>query len=151
MKTNDNVKRMKDCLNILENQISISKIQIRNIESYINRLENQLQQNQEIKAKENFSTKLLHTEEIRIIIANMDKTDYRIYEKFHNYPRYIDYECICKEVISIKYKYPSWKLVHLEKGVNGLCNCIHNTKTNIFYKYQYKDEYNNRFDKIVYI
>lgn len=154
MKRIQDIKKMKDCINILENQISISKIQIRNIESYINRLEKQLQKYEEIKLTQissNIDLKLLHKEEIHIIIENMDKTDYRIYSKFRHYPRYIDYIQICKEVITIKQIYPKWKLIHLEKGVNGLCNCQHTNITNIFYKYQYQDEYNNIFDKIVYI
>jgi hypothetical protein len=43
----------------------------------------------------------------------MDKIDYRNYG---DYPRWLDLEKICKEVIIMKKRYPNWKLMDLEKS-----------------------------------
>ena len=54
--------------------------------------------------------KLISDDELLIITTKMDRRDYR---KHGNYPRFIDLERICKEVIKIKSKYPDWKLKNL--------------------------------------
>ena len=58
-------------------------------------------------------SKLLSTDEIKVIIENMDSKDYRNNE---NVVRWLDLETIIKEVVSIKNKYPGWKLVDLGKN-----------------------------------
>ena len=57
---------------------------------------------------------LLSDEEIKLIISKMDKTDYR---KHGDYPRYIDLERICKDVIHTKKldpQHPAWTLTNVE-------------------------------------
>jgi hypothetical protein len=58
-------------------------------------------------------SKLLSTDEITVILENMDSKDYRNNE---NVVRWLDLETIIKEVVSIKNKYPGWKLVDLGKN-----------------------------------
>ena len=63
----------------------------------------------------------------------MDKTDYR---KYGDYPRWIDLEKICKEVITMKKRYPTWVLMDLEKS----------SQTNTLppqssYYYKFKDQF----------
>lgn len=86
--------------------------------------------NPEISAIEGFE--LLSEDELSIITTNMDRTDYR---KHGNYPRFYDFERICKEVINKKKKYPRWTLSSLSRG--GQYDTL---PPQIFYKYEYKDE-----------
>jgi hypothetical protein len=75
---------------------------------------------------------LLSEDELSIITKGMNKTDYR---KHGYYPRFIDLERICKEVIAVKKRYPQWSLTNLANG--GQYDSLPPT---IFYKYEYKDE-----------
>ena len=75
---------------------------------------------------------LLSDEEISIITAKIDKTDYR---KHGSYPRFIDLERICKEVIHIKKRYPTWTLTNVSRGAGELGIF----PPHIFYKYEYKE------------
>ena len=84
-----------------------------------------------IKNIENFD--LLHGDEILLITNKMDKTDYR---KYGDYPRWIDLEKICKEVIQMKKCYPSWKLMDLEKS-----NQTNTMPPQSCYYYKFKDEF----------
>ena len=74
-------------------------------------------------------SKLLSTDEITVILENMDSKDYRNNE---NVVRWLDLETIIKEVVSIKNKYPGWKLVDLGK----------NSKIDT---YQPKNNYSHRY------
>lgn len=56
---------------------------------------------------------LIHGDELILIMNKMDKTDYR---KYGDYPRWLDLEKICKEVIIMKQRYPNWQLMDLEKS-----------------------------------
>lgn len=64
-----------------------------------------------VESIENYD--LLHGDEVLLITSKMDKTDYR---KYGDYPRWLDLEKICKEVIIMKKRYPNWKLMDLEKS-----------------------------------
>jgi len=75
---------------------------------------------------------LLNGDEILLITNKMDKTDYR---KYGDYPRWIDLEKICKEVIKMKKVYPTWELMDLEKSVQS--NTIPPKSS---YYYKFKDE-----------
>lgn len=92
--------------------------------------------NEEIKTIEGF--KLLSEDELSIITTKMDKTDYR---KHGNYPRYLDLERICEEVINMKKKYPKWTLSYLSRA--GQYDTL---PPHTFYKYEYKDEYGDHFN-----
>jgi hypothetical protein len=81
---------------------------------------------------------LLSEDELSIITKNMDRTDYR---KHGKYPRFHDFERICKEVINKKKKYPRWTLSKLERG--GQYDTL---PPQIFYRYEYKDEDGNHFN-----
>jgi hypothetical protein len=63
----------------------------------------------------------------------MDKTDYRNYG---DYPRWIDLDKICKEVIQMKKRYPNWVLMDLEKSRQ-----INTVPPQSFYYYKFKDEF----------
>jgi hypothetical protein len=76
---------------------------------------------------------LLNGDEILLITNKMDKTDYR---KYGDYPRWIDLEKICKEVIQMKKRCPSWKLVDLEKSIQS--NTLPPQSS---YYYKFKDEF----------
>ena len=84
-----------------------------------------------IKSIENFD--LLNGDEIVLITNKMDKTDYR---KYGDYPRWIDLEKICKEVIQMKKRYPNWKLMDLEKSRQTTT-----MPPQSFYYYKFKDEF----------
>jgi hypothetical protein len=84
-----------------------------------------------IKTIENFD--LLHGDEVLLITNKMDKTDYR---KYGDYPRWIDLEKICKEVIQLKKRYPTWKLMDLEKSRQTTT-----LPPESFYYYKFKDEF----------
>lgn len=90
----------------------------------------------EILAIEGFE--LLSEDELLIITTNMDRTDYR---KHGNYPRYLDLDRICKEVIDMKKKYPKWILTSLARGGQNYILPPHT-----FYRYQYKDEHGCHFN-----
>jgi len=92
--------------------------------------------NEEIKNIEGFN--LLGEDELLIITTKMDKTDYK---KYGSYPRFIDLERICKEVIELKKRYPKWILINLSPGTQD-----DTMPPKTFYKYKYKDEYNQYFD-----
>jgi len=84
-----------------------------------------------IKNIENFD--LIQADELILIMNKMDKTDYR---KYGDYPRLIDLEKICKEVITMKKRYPTWVLMDLEKS----------SQTNTLppqssYYYKFKDQF----------
>lgn len=91
---------------------------------------------EDIKKMEGFE--LLSEDELSIITTKMDKNDYR---KYGNYPRYLDLERICKEVINMKKKYPKWTLSELSRG--GQYDTL---PPHTFYKYEYKDEYGCHFN-----
>ena len=76
---------------------------------------------------------LLSEDELSIITTKMDKTDYR---KYGSYPRYLDLERICKEVIEMKKRYPNWILMDLEKS--GQTNTI---PPQSCYYYKFIDEF----------
>jgi len=79
------------------------------------------------------SINLLNGDEILLITNKMDRTDYR---KYGDYPRWIDLEKICKEVIMTKKRYPEWILMDLEKS--------RQTSTippETFYYYKFKDDF----------
>ena len=81
---------------------------------------------------------LLSEDELSVITTKMDRTDYRKYGK---YPRYLDLERICKEVINIKKKYPKWTLTSLARG--GQYDTL---PPHTFYRYEYKDEHGCNFN-----
>ena len=81
---------------------------------------------------------LLSEDELSVITTKMDRTDYRKYGK---YPRYLDLERICKEVINIKKKYPKWTLTSLARG--GKYDTL---PPHTFYRYEYKDEHGCNFN-----
>jgi hypothetical protein len=78
---------------------------------------------------------LLHGDEILLITNKMDRTDYR---KYGDFPRWIDLEKICKEVITMKKRYPNWKLMDLEKSRQ-----TNTLPPQSFYYYKFKDEFAN--------
>ena len=83
---------------------------------------------------------LLSDAELSIIYNGMDITDYRT--KHNNtYPRYIDLERICKEVIEVKTNYPTWRLADLK--IASQLDCWP-PKTG--YKYKYKDNTERMFE-----
>lgn len=84
-----------------------------------------------IKIIENFD--LLTGDEIMLITNKMDKTDYR---KYGDYPRWIDLEKICKEVITMKKRYPNWILMDLEKSRQTTT-----LPPEASYYYKFKDEF----------
>ena len=92
--------------------------------------------NEDIKNIEGFA--LLSEDELSIITRKMERTDYR---KHGNYPRYLDLERICNEVIAMKKHYPKWSLINLERG--GQYDTL---PPHTFYKYGYKDEEGCYFD-----
>jgi hypothetical protein len=75
---------------------------------------------------------LLSEDELSIITKNMDRTDYR---KYGVPVRFYDLERICREVISMKKKYPKWILTKLLRG--GQYDRL---PPHTFYSYEYKDE-----------
>jgi len=88
----------------------------------------------EISAIEGFE--LLGEDELSIIIKKMDRTDYG-----YRYPRFRDFERICKETIKMKQRYPKWTLTNLSNG--GQQDSI---PPYTHYRYEYKDEYGIHFD-----
>ena len=93
--------------------------------------------NEDIKNIEDFT--LLSEDELSIITKNMDRTDYR--KQIGDYPRFLDLERICKEVIAMKKRYPKWSLTMLIRG--GQYDTL---PPHTFYKYEYKDEEGCYFD-----
>lgn len=91
--------------------------------------------NEDIRSIEGFE--MLSEDELSIITKNMDRTDYR---KYGNCPRFYDLERICKEVIQMKTRYPKWTLKDLSRG--GQYDTL---PPQIFYRYEYKDEFGNYF------
>lgn len=91
---------------------------------------------EDIKSIEGFE--LLSEDELSIITKNMDRTDYR---KHGQYPRFLDLERICKEVIAMKKRYPKWSLTSLARG--GQYDTL---PPHTFYRYEYKDEYGSHFN-----
>ena len=75
----------------------------------------------------------LTPDELLIITKNMDKTDYRNYGA--TFPRFFDFERICKEVIELKQKYTTWTLKGLKRG--GQYDTM---PPQTFYRYSYKDD-----------
>ena len=80
---------------------------------------------------------LLSEPELTIISTKMDREDYRQ----HGRPRWMDVEMICKSVIEMKKRYPTWQLQNLSKA--GQYDTL---PPGNFYKYEYKDEYDCYFD-----
>ena len=80
---------------------------------------------------------LLSEPELTIISTKMDREDYRQYGR----PRWMDVEMICKSVIEMKKRYPTWQLQNLSKA--GQYDTL---PPGNFYKYEYKDEYDCHFD-----
>lgn len=121
----------KNCVEIKKHikNISVEVKRRQDIEEAKNISEN-------IKKMEGFE--LLSEDELSIISSKMDKTDYR---KYGNYPRYLDLERICGEVINMKKKYPKWTLSELSR--RGQYDTLPPTT---FYKYEYKDEYGCHFN-----
>jgi len=81
--------------------------------------------------------KILNDVEVNIIITNMDKTDYT---NLGNYPRWIDLERICKDVIDMKKNYKTWILEKIHK--------FRQTNTSppyTYYKYEFKNDNNMHF------
>jgi hypothetical protein len=76
---------------------------------------------------------LLHGDEILLITNKMDRTDYR---KYGDFPRWIDLEKICKEVIEIKKRHPNWILMDLEKSSQ-----TNTLPPQSFYYYKFKDQF----------
>lgn len=91
---------------------------------------------EDIKKMEGFE--LLSQDELFIITTKMNRTDYR---KYGNYPRYLDLERLCKNVINIKKLYPKWTLTSLAIGSQ-----YDTLPTHTFYRYEYKDEYGYEFN-----
>jgi hypothetical protein len=91
--------------------------------------------NENIKNIENFN--ILNGEEVLLITKKMDRTDYRNYG---DYPRWIDFEKICKEVIQMKKRYPNWLLTDLEKSTK-----INTVPPQSSYFYKFKDEFADYF------
>lgn len=54
----------------------------------------------------------LSSQEMHIIVKNMDKKDYR---DFGDYPRWIDLQKITDFVVEIKQQYHDWILIHIER------------------------------------
>lgn len=92
--------------------------------------------NEDIRNIEGFT--LLSEDEFSIITNRMDRTDYR---KHGNYPRFLDLERICNEVITMKKRYTKWTLTNLERG--GQYDTL---PPKTFYKYEYKDDEGCNFD-----
>lgn len=86
---------------------------------------------EDIKGIEHFS--LLTGDELLMIMKKMDRTDYR---KYGDYPRWLDLEKICKEVIEMKKRYPNWILMDLEKS--GQTNTMPPQSS---YYYKFNDEF----------
>jgi len=86
---------------------------------------------EDINSIDNFN--LLNGDEILLITKKMDKTDYRNYG---DYPRWIDLEKICKEVIHMKKRYPNWILMDLEKSRQ-----TNTLPPKSYYYYKFKDEF----------
>lgn len=125
-------KLEKDVINIDKNlKIILNEIKIHKDMEELNNIINE-----DIKKIDGFD--LLSEDEMIIITSKMDKTDYR---KYGVLVRFIDLERICKEVIEIKKTYPKWTLTNLESGTQQ-----DTMPPDIFYKYEYKDEYGRYFD-----
>jgi hypothetical protein len=102
----------------------------------------QIQRNEDIdEAKNTISEyikniegiELLNGDELLLITHKMDRTDYRNYG---DYPRWIDLEKICKEVIGMKKRYPNWILMDLEKSRQ-----TNTMPPQCYYYYKFKDEF----------
>lgn len=92
--------------------------------------------NEDIKNIEGFT--LLREEEISIITSKMNRIDYR---KYGIYPRYLDLDKICNDVINMKKCYPKWILTDLRKAFQ-----YDTLPPQTFYQYRYKDEEGYNFD-----
>lgn len=79
---------------------------------------------------------MLSESEMNIIMENMDKTDYTVYG---DYPRWMDLERICKEVIEMKANYKTWALEKM---------CVFKRSGAIppytYYRYEFKNASNLR-------
>lgn len=133
--------------NKLTKQLRIVTKNFQNIEKNIKLILTEIKRREDIEEAKNIigedirnidGFELLSEDELSIITTKMDKTDYR---KYGDYPRYLDLERICKEVIKMKKRYPKWKLLHLASG--GQYDSM---PPQTFYRYEYQDEYNNIFD-----
>lgn len=133
--------------NILNKQLRIVTKKVQDIEKNIKLILKEIKRLEDIEESKNIigeciknidGFELLSEDELSIITTKMDKTDYR---KYGNYPRYLDLERICKEVIEMKKKYPKWTLTNLASG--GQYDSL---PPQTFYRYEYQDEYGNIFD-----
>ena len=132
-------KKINEERKILESKISniftkntLIKDEIKRREDIIKSKEILKEQTQNIEGIE-----LLTEDEIVIITSKMNRTDYR---KNGNYPRFIDLERICKEVIEIKKRYTQWKLSKM--GQKGQYDTF---PPHVFYMYEYKDQFNTLY------
>lgn len=141
-------------LNIGSERVKINKtlrlcdIQLKDIDKNLQTISNEIKRREDIEESNNIIIKNIKTirgfveslseEELSIITTKMDKTDYR---KYGEYPRYLDLERICNEVIDMKKKYPNWTLTNLANG--GQYDTM---PPQTFYKYEYKDEHGNYFN-----
>lgn len=157
-KTNEELVSIQNELNekkqnIGQERIKVNKTlrlydsQLKDIEKDLKIIINEIKRRKDIEEMKNIigtdissigGFELLSEDELSIISTKMDKTDYR---KYGNYPRYLDLERICKEVINIKKKYPKWTLTSLARG--GQYDTL---PPHTFYRYEYKDEYGCHFN-----
>lgn len=132
--TTERIKAVKVVRDI-EKDVSKADNMMKNILNEIKRHETIYDANymiyEYIKTIENIN--LLNGDEILLITNKMDRTDYR---KYGDYPRWIDLEKICKEVITTKKRYPEWILMDLEKSRQTTT-----LPPETFYYYKFKDEF----------
>lgn len=133
LKSNKIVRLCDSRLKEIDNNLKIITKELKRRED-IEEAKNMI--SEDIKKMEGFE--LLSEDELSIITAKMNKTDYR---KYGNYPRYLDLERICGEVINMKKKYPKWILSDLSRG--GQYDTL---PPHTFYRYEYKDEYGSHFN-----
>lgn len=132
--TTERIKAVKVVRDI-EKDVSKADNMMKNILNEIKRHETIYDANymiyEYIKTIENIN--LLNGDEILLITNKIDRTDYR---KYGDYPRWIDLEKICKEVITTKKRYPEWILMDLEKSRQTTT-----LPPETFYYYKFKDEF----------
>ena len=131
-KMNEERKILESKINNIFTKNTLIRDEIKRREDIIESKEILKKQTQNIEGIE-----LLTEDEIVIITSKMNRTDYR---KNGNYPRFIDLDRICKEVIEIKKRYPQWKLSKM--GQKGQYDTL---PPHVFYMYEYKDQFNTLY------
>lgn len=138
---NEKQKKITMERNELSKILRLCDSQLKEVDKDLKLITKEIKRREEIEEAKNIITtdissiegfESLSEDELSIITKNMDKTDYR---KNGSYPRFNDLEKICKAVINMKKRYPTWILTNLAAGGQ-----LDTFPPQIFYKYEYKDE-----------